>query len=293
MIKSMTGFGRSEVASRLGSVFCEMRSVNHRYLDISMKLPEGCGIFESKIRERLQKKIRRGRVDMVVAVDAPSFGAKEVGIDRDLANKYIAAINELKRNFRIKGEPTIGELLMLPNIIKYRAAPGHPFKLWPLIEKAIDKAEAELSKSRRKEGGELFKDILSRANKIGVSLNKIKGRSPMVVERYRKTLERELKQASSNTSADMEHIEKEVAVFARSCDISEEVTRMQAHLRSFTDAISKNSAEVGKRLDFISQELHREANTIGSKANDARIQDEVIEIKSQIEKIREQVQNVE
>lgn len=293
MIKSMTGFGRSEFTGKLGTVFCEIRSVNHRYLEISMRLPEGCSAFEAKVRERVQKKARRGRIDMVVAIDAPLLGTREVGIDKDLARKYVAAIDALKKEFGIKGAPNIGELITLPNIIKYKTTPIHPFKLWPIIEKAIDKAADELYESRLKEGKALFKDISSRAKKIEASLKKIKGRSPAVVERFRKALAKELAGASAGSGADMERIDKDVAIFARGCDISEEVTRMQAHLKSFVESISKNGTEVGKRLDFISQELHREANTIGSKANDANIQEEVIEIKSQIEKIREQVQNVE
>ena len=159
MIKSMTGFGRSELTGKLGTVFCEIRSVNHRYLEISMKLPEGCSAFEAKVRERVQKKVRRGRVDMVIAVDAPLLGIGDVGINKDLARKYAAAINELKKEFGIKGAPNIGELILLPNIIKYKTTPIHPFKFWPVMEKAIDKAADELCESRMKEGAELFKDL--------------------------------------------------------------------------------------------------------------------------------------
>jgi len=293
MIRSMTGFGRGEAAAARGSLQIEMRTLNHRFFEISSRLPENFMVFEDKIRAEIAKKIKRGKVNLSMTYENPRKSSPKLIIDTKLARKYQDLLLSLKRSLKAKDDIRLSQIISFPNVITVEEAPKDDTKLWPDVKAALDRALASLVKMREAEGKDLADDILKRKKTILKDIILIERRAKLSFKEYRVQLLKKIKELSSGKiNLDKGRVELEVALFAKNSDISEELTRIKAHLGSFEDAL-KRETEVGRKLDFITQELHREINTVGQKTNDYKISQLAIAIKGEIEKIREQVQNIE
>lgn len=292
MIKSMTGFGKGEIKFPGGQIVAEIKTVNHKFFDTSLKLPETIAPFEDRIKEVLQKKINRGKVNVNVIYENNGPKNEVIVINRKLAKSYYAGIIGLKKVLDLKEPVGLKELINLPGVINYAATQESLTVLWPKIEKALSAALASLIIDREKEGKALRKDFFKRAAAIDKMLAEIKSSSHLSIREYRARFEKKVKDLTNGHEIDKGRLEMEVAIFAKDIDISEEITRLKNHLANFKRTLGVNG-EAGKKIDFIAQELHREINTIGSKASDFKISRNVIEIKSEIEKIREQAKNIE
>ncbi len=292
MIKSMTGFGKGQSISQVGAITAEIRSLNHKYFDVVARLPNHLSIFEDKVRDYLKKKIRRGRINLSVFWEGKEKGKAPFSLDMNLAKRYHRELLKLKRNLGLKDDLGITQIASMPEVITYEQKREKVRQLWPELKKAIERALYKLDCMREAEGRRLLRDLLKRVKRIRYCLGNIEKQLPRVIDRYRKNLLQKVKRLSGLKKPDQDRLAEEVALFVRNCDVSEELTRIKSHLKGFKTAL-RNQKEAGKELDFIAQELFREANTIGAKSGDFKISRWVIKIKSQIEKMREQLQNVE
>lgn len=293
MLRSMTGFGKGIAESKLGRAKVELKSLNCKFFEVVSKLPSNLTLFEDKIRELLQKKVARGRLTLFLNYGSKVTKGDEIHIDKKIAKQYYNRIYALKKFLGIKGDVGIEQIIALPGVIAYHPQEDDAKKLWPLIARALALAIEDLTHSKAREGKMLGKNIRQIVKTIEMALNKIKKRAPLVAYDYKKRLLKNVKNITGTIKIhNPERIEEEAAIFARNCDITEEIHRICAHISGFRKILA-NHGETGRRLDFVAQEMYREANTIGAKANDFSIAKEVIKIKSHIEKIREQVQNVE
>ncbi|MFA5255643.1 MAG: YicC/YloC family endoribonuclease [Candidatus Omnitrophota bacterium] len=292
MIKSMTGFGKGEVRFPGGQIIVEIKTVNHKFFDASLKLSETIAPFEERIKETLQKKINRGKVNVNIIYEHSGAKDEVIAVNRKLAKSYYAGIVGLKKALGLKEAVGLKELISLPGVINYAATQESLTVLWPKIEKALSAALASLISDRTKEGQALHKDFLKRVAAIDKMLAEIKSSSHLSIKEYKERFEKRVRDLTNGHAMDKGRLEMEVAIFAKNIDISEEIIRLKNHLANFKRTLGVNG-EAGKKIDFIAQELHREINTIGSKASDFNISKNVIEIKSEIEKIREQAKNIE
>lgn len=288
----MTGFGKGEMKFPGGQIIVELKTVNHKFFDASLKLPETISPFEDRIKEALQKKINRGKVNVNVIYENNRAKDEVVAINKKLAKSYHAGMVSLKKSLGLKEPVGLKELIALPGVINYAATQESLTVLWPKIEKALSAALTALILDREKEGKALYRDFSKRVSAIDKMLAEIKSRAHLSIKEYRERFEKRVKDLTSGHKMDKGRLEMEVAIFAKNIDISEEITRLKNHLANFKRTLGTNG-EAGKKIDFIAQELHREINTIGSKASDFNISRNVIEIKSEIEKIREQAKNIE
>jgi len=292
MIKSMTGFGMSQSKFKGGSVIVEIRTVNHKFFDASLKLPETIAPFEDRIKEMLQKKIQRGKINVNIIYDNAGSRAEVITINKKLAKSYYSGLMNLKKHLGLKDTLGMKDMVGLPGVINYEVTQGGLVTLWPKIEKALSSALERLLADREKEGRATHRDLRRRIDNAAKMLAEIKSRSHLNIKEYRERFADRVKDLTSGRQIDKGRLEMEVAIFAKNSDISEEIARLKNHLANFKRTIALNG-EAGKKIDFIAQELHREINTIGSKASDFKISKNVIEIKSEIEKIREQAKNIE
>ena len=272
MIKSMTGFGRGEYTDGKRSIIAEIKSVNHRYSDITIKMPRRYTFAEDKIKNAVKDKIRRGKVDVSIIVENITENDVNIKLNSMLAKQYYDNLTELRGEFDLSGDIALQFLASLP----------------------VSEAAANLEKMRAVEGEKLAEDLISKGEYIKEILDKIAERAPQVVTDYTAKLKDRIQElVGSSVQVPEDRILVEAAVFADKCAIDEEITRLNSHLVQLKNIIEKSSQPDGKKLDFLVQEMNREANTIGSKANDITITNYMLEIKSEIEKIREQVQNIE
>lgn len=292
MIKSMTGFGKGEARFKSGKVTVEIKTVNHKFFDASLKLPNGIIAFEDKIKEILQKKLKRGKINLNLTHDGAFLKNGKIAINKKCAKNYYSELEALKKHLGLQEEINLKDIIALPGVVSFDSMETGLESFWPKIKKAIDMAIDRLIVDREKEGKALYKDLTDRTKKIGKMLAVIKSRAHLNIDEYRKRFADRVKDLTGGRDIDMGRLEMEVAIFAKNCDISEEITRLANHLSNFDKTLSAGG-EVGKKIDFIAQELHREINTIGSKASDFKISKNVIEIKGEIEKIREQAKNLE
>lgn len=292
MIKSMTGFGKGQTLSPRERITVEIRSLNHKYFDLVSRSPSNLSTFDDKIRDCVKKRIRRGRVNLFLTREGKEKEKSQFLVDMNLARKYHRELLKLKRNLRLKDDLGITQILSLPEVISYEQKKENVSQLWPYIKRALQRALYKLGRMREAEGRRLLRDLLRRTKSIRYYLGNIETQLPKVIEGYRKNLFQKVKALSGLKKPNQDRIAEEVALFVRNSDVSEELTRIKSHLKAFATAL-RNQREAGKELDFIAQELFREANTIGAKSGSFRISRWVIKIKSQIEKIREQLQNVE
>jgi len=292
MIKSMTGFGKGQLVSEAGTITVEVRSLNHKYFDIVSRLPNHLAIFDDKVRDYIKKKIRRGRINLSVSWESKEKTKSLFSLDLNLAKRYHRELLKLKRGLGLRDDLGLAQIVSLPEVITYEQKKDKARELWPCLKKAIERALYKLDRMRQAEGRRLSQDLLSRIRRIHYYLENIEKQLPKAIERYRKNLFQKVKAFSGIKRPNRDRIAEEVALFVRNSDVSEELTRIKSHLKAFRTAL-RNQKEAGKELDFIAQELFREANTVGAKSGSFRISRWVIKIKSQVEKMREQLQNVE
>ena len=289
----MTGFGKGSAENSQGRVSIEIKSLNHKYFDIVSRFASGFLVFEDRIKTAIQKHVKRGRINITLEYDDFTKKDADARIDIVAARRYAKQLKNLKKALGLSGEITVQQIMSMPGIITNKPKKIRPESQWPLVKTALEKAQKQLLTSKIQEGKATKTDLLKACRKIENALKLIKHQVVERKKRYRAKLTKNIKSITGKKNVrDRERLEEEIAIFARNSDISEEVMRIDAHLKAFKKAAS-NSKEIGRRLDFIAQEISREANTIGAKANYFRIARETIKIKSLVEKIREQTQNVE
>jgi len=290
-MRSMTGYGRGECAKDGFKFTVELNSINRKQSDIAVNLPKELVELEPRIRDEINAHLSRGRINAVVAYHR---GAAEerVELDETLAQAYLKAIQKLQRKTKLNGSITLDTILRAPGVLKLAESAMDAGAMWSSVEVALKKALAQLVKMREKEGKFLSADLSKRLEVLAAGLTAIRQAAPDTVRRYREQLHARVQEAGLNVPLDDERLAKEVVLFADRCDISEEITRLDSHLQQFRDCL-KSSEPVGRTLDFLAQEMNREINTIGSKANAAEVSQHVVKMKAELEKIREQVQNIE
>ena len=294
MIKSMTGFGRGEYTDGKRSIIAEIKSVNHRYSDITVKMPRRYTFAEDKIKNTVKDKIRRGKVDVSIIVENITENDVNIKLNSMLAKQYYDNLTELRSEFDLSGDISLQFLASLPDVMKAIPDVEDEEEITKSILIPVAEAAANLEKMRAVEGEKLAEDLIAKGEHVKEILDKIAERAPQVVVDYTAKLKERIQDLiGSSVQVPEDRILVEAAVFADKCAIDEEITRLNSHLVQLKNIIEKSSQPDGKKLDFLVQEMNREANTIGSKANDITITNYMLEIKSEIEKIREQVQNIE
>ena len=292
MVRSMTGFGRGEV-SRDGKEFTvEIKTVNHRYLDIFIKMPRQISFLEDRVRELVSKAISRGKIDVYITYGNYGDDSRQVTIDEQLAKAYISALEELRDRFSLADDISVSLLSKCPEVLKVEQVEEDGEQLWEILKTALDDAVASLIRMREIEGEAMKKALLERADAIEAVIGKIEARAPEVPREYKTKLTERISDLLEQQVADESRIAMEVALFADRCSIDEELVRLRSHFGQMRQILDMDQP-VGRKLDFLVQEMNREINTIGSKANDLEITRYVVDVKSEIEKIREQVQNIE
>lgn len=293
MIKSMTGFGRGEFAEGLYSFKVEIKAVNHRYNDISIRMPRHISYLEEKIKKIIKKQIQRGKIDVYVNLEYIEESSIDVKVDINLAKSYKNALELLCNELNLKNDIRINNILSMTDIIKTERKVLDEDKIWFSLKEALEISLDDIMTMKISEGKELKKDIISHLSKIEEILVEIEKRSPLVVVEYKEKLKERISDLlDSNIDIDEEKLNTEIVYFADKSNINEEIIRLKSHLKQFISILNENNS-VGRKLDFLIQELNREINTIGAKASDVLICKNVVEVKSEIEQIREQVQNIE
>ena len=292
-MKSMTGYGRGECAKEGFKFTVELNSINRKQSDIAVNLPKELIELEPRIRDVINTQLSRGRINVVVAYHrAASKPEEQVELDVALARSYHRAIHKLQKEMKLDGPLTLDTILRAPGVMKLAETTVDPESVWPGVETALRKALSQLIKMREKEGKFLATDLSRRLAMLEAGVDKIRKIAPETVSRYREQLHARIKEAGLDIALDDERLVKEVIFFADRCDITEELTRLGSHLVQFHETL-KSTEPMGRTLDFLAQETNRELNTIGSKANAAEISQEVARMRAELEKIREQVQNIE
>lgn len=293
MIKSMTGFGRGESSDGVHSFNVEVKTVNHRYNDIIVRMPKHLLFLEEKIKKYIKKFISRGRVEVYINLDYLVDSNIEVNVNVPLALAYKRGLENIINQLGIEDNVSLSHLLTLPEILKTERQEPDEDAIWSCLSEALEIALENVMNMRKKEGLELKKDIERQLRKLEVLIAEIENRAPLVVREYKeKLVDRIQELLDEDTDLDEERLNLEVVLFVDKSDINEEVVRFKSHIKQFYMSLEQEEP-MGRKLDFLIQEMNREANTIGSKANDLEIINNVMDIKSQLEKIREQVQNVE
>ena len=294
MIKSMTGFGRSEYADGKRNIIVEIKSVNHRYSDISVKMPRRYSFAEDKVKQTVKERIKRGKVDVSIIVENITENDINIKLNEPIARQYYENLTLLNEQFNLSGEISLRLLATMPDVMKAIPDVDDEEEITKAILVPVGDAALNLEKMRAVEGEKLAEDLISRGETIKDLLDKIAERAPGVVVDYAAKLrERIAELIAGNAAVPEERIVTEAAIFADKCAIDEEITRLNSHLIQLRNIVDSPKDAEGKKLDFLVQEMNREANTIGSKANDITITNYMLEIKSEIEKIREQIQNIE
>ena len=299
MLKSMTGFGRGQYEDENFSITVEMKTVNHRYNEVAIRLPRFLNPLEDKIRKTILKTVNRGRIDVFINADYTTSENCTLKVDKNLAAAYHKALQEVGaaiglEELNINSAQEVMYLSRCQDVINVKEGFFDVETVWPKVEQAVAEALKNLVAMRETEGGNIYGDFIYRADLIAEKLTQIEARSPMVVEEYQAKLTERLNNllADHNITVEPERLLQEVAIFADRASITEEIVRLKSHIKQFKNIINSDQP-VGRKLDFLIQEFNREANTIASKANDYTLAQIVVEIKAEIEKIREQIQNIE
>lgn len=293
MVRSMTGFGRGTFSDSGKEFTVEVKSVNHRYIDFYIKLPRQIAFLEERVREIVSKSIYRGKVDIFISFEDRSEDSKSVTLDEALADAYIQAIEKLKEKYNLADDISVSLVSRLPDVLRIEKNEDDEEQLWKVLYNALVIAISSLIQMREKEGNELRDSLFQKADNMQDIIKHISERSPEVVLEYKQKLENRIKDLLNQQTIDENRIAMEVAIFADRCSIDEELVRLGSHLSQLRDILSIQQQPVGRKLDFLVQEINREINTIGSKSNDIIITKNVLELKSETEKIREQIQNIE
>lgn len=292
MIKSMTGFGRCEIVENNRKFTVEMKSVNHRYLEVNLKMPKMLNFFESAIRTELKKYISRGKVDIFITYE--DFSEKEATIhyNKEAAGEYLKYLQQMAEDFGLENDIRVSTLSKYPEVFTMEEVAVDEEELWKELQKAVDGAAETFVNTRVVEGEHLRDDLLEKLDGMLQQVAFIAERSPRMLEEYRRKLEDKVRELLADAAVDEARLLTEVTLFADKVCVDEEVVRLRSHIET-TKATLQEGGSIGRKLDFIAQEMNREANTILSKANDLEISNCAIELKTEIEKVREQIQNIE
>ena len=294
MVKSMTGFGRGEYNDGKRNMIAEIKSVNHRYSDISVRMPRRYQFAEDAVRSTVKQHISRGKIDVQISVEYIAESDIKVELNKPLAEQYIQNFKVLKDEYGVQGEVTLELLSGMPEVLKQSSDVEDEDEIRQSIIKATDAAAENLEKMHAVEGEKLAEDLLERADLIKAMVGEIEVKAANLPGIYKEKLRARIDELLDGASVVPEdRLAQEVAIFADHADITEEITRLRSHMDQMKSIINESKGADGKKLDFLVQEMNREANTIGSKANDRGITEVMLRIKSEVEKIREQVQNIE
>jgi len=291
MLRSMTGYGHCEYTENDISFTIEIKTVNHRYIDIFLKMPKQLSVFEDMIRSLVSAKIQRGKIDIYITYDNKSSDFQEVILDEGLAKAYCDALRKISDGLGLRDDISATSLARFPDILKVEKQENNE-EVGKILEKAFSMALDELVQMRTREGEKLKESLLANLSTIEDYIEKIKEKAPLVVKEYKEKLEMRLNELIDIQRVDPARIATEVALFADKCSIDEELVRLKSHIIQMREMLDVGSP-VGKKADFLIQEMNREVNTIGSKASNIDITRNVVELKSEIEKLREQIQNIE
>ena len=292
MINSMTGFGRAEVQDTVKRFTVEIKSVNHRYLDFNIKLPKKLSFFENAIRATLKEYMQRGKIDVFITYEDFTQSRVSLQYNSDLARQYLEHLRAMSEEFHIENDMTVSKLGRFPEVFTMEEQPVDEKELWYLLEKALKEAAGQFSLSRNQEGETLRVDLLAKLDHMLDNVESVEARSPQILAEYRGKLEQKMRELLSDSQIDENRIAAEVILFADKICTDEETVRLSSHIENMRQVLSEGDG-IGRKLDFIAQEMNREANTILSKANDLETSNIAIELKTEIEKVREQIQNLE
>ena len=292
MIKSMTGFGRSEVSEGARKFTIEMKAVNHRYLDVTIKMPKKLNVFEAAIRNELKNYIQRGKVDIFITYEDTSENNVMIKYNRDIAAEYMKYLKEMAEEFGLDNDVRVSTLSRYPEVLSMEEQNADEEEIWKVLQKAVDIAAQGMAESRVREGENLKADLLAKLDDMEKHVAFIAERSPQIIAEYRQKLSDKVHELLAGAAVDENRIATEVTIFADKICVDEEMVRLRSHIEAVRKALL-DGGSIGRKLDFLAQEMNREANTILSKANDLTVSDCGIELKTTIEKIREQIQNIE
>lgn len=292
MIRSMTGYGRAEVLVNGRNILVEIRSVNHRYFEFSCRSPRAYGFLESRLKTYLQGKLSRGKVDVNVSIQTVEGSSASVQVNRELAASYVQALRALEEPLGLRDDLSLSVISRFSDIFTVNKETEDEDAIWSDVLQVADEATGRFVQMRETEGAKMKEDVESRLDFILQAVEQVEARSPKTVEEYRARLYNKMSEVLGNTQIDEQRILTEAALYAEKIAVSEETVRLRSHVGQFR-AILAQGGPVGRKLDFLIQECNRETNTIGSKAQDIEIARIVVDIKSEIEKIREQIQNIE
>ena len=291
MVKSMTGYGRCEtVGGRRITV--ELKSVNHKYFEFSPRVTRGYGFLEDKLKSYVQSRVARGKIDLFLSIETLEDADVVVSVNHSLAAGYIAALREITERYKLPDTVTVNSLSRYSDIFSVHKAPEDEEAIWAAVQPVAEKAVDAFIAMRETEGSRLYEDVMARAAVILELVGKIEARSPETVKAYRERLEMKLREVLSDTAIDEQRILTEAAIFADKVAVAEETVRLRSHFEQLKSLLGAEEPS-GRKMDFLVQEMNRETNTIGSKASDSQIAYMVVDIKAEIEKIREQIQNIE
>ncbi|MCM1261915.1 MAG: YicC family protein [Butyrivibrio sp.] len=292
MIKSMTGFGRYEIAEAERKITVEVKSVNHRYLDVSIKMPKKLNFFEAAIRNELKNYIQRGKVDIFITYEDFTESNICVKYNKEVAAEYMKYLEQMQKDFELDNDIRVSTLSRYPEVLSMEEQTIDEEELWLLLEKSLKGALEGFVASRIKEGENLRDDLIAKLDGMLEHVGFIEERSPEIITEYRQKLEDKVKELLEDTQIDESRLLMEVTLFADKVCVDEELVRLRSHIEMTRDNLVQGGS-IGRKLDFIAQEMNREANTILSKTNNLEISNHAIELKTEIEKVREQIQNIE
>ncbi len=292
MLRSMTGFGRGEDTIGGRHIVFEIKSVNHKYFEFNSRIPRGYLFLEDKLKAYIQGKISRGKVDVFLQIETLEEMDVQVLVNHSLASAYVTALQELKERYQLPDEPSLALLSKYSDIFSVHKAPEDEDAVWEAVRQVADQAIASFLKMREAEGARLKADILEKAGEIVALVDQVERHTPETVEHYRERLKAKIEELLQDNRFDEQRVLTEVAIFADKVAVDEETVRLRSHFQQLQRLVDSDGP-VGRKIDFLVQEMNREANTIGSKSVNSQIAYLVVDIKALIEKIREQVQNVE
>lgn len=292
MIKSMTGFGRSEFIDECRKLTVELKSVNHRYLDVNIKMPKKLNYFEAGLRTVLKKYVTRGKIDIFITYEDLSANSAVLKYNYELAKEYMKYFSRLEEDFGIKNDVSVMSLAKSPDVLIMEEKTVEEEELWKFIDKVFEEACEGFVSSRLTEGEHLKEDIISKLKCMLKHVDFIEKRLPIIIDKYRLKLKEKVKELLEDSQIDESRIAAEVVIYADKICVDEETVRLKSHIEKMMKEL-ENGGDVGRKLDFLAQEMNREANTILSKSDDIDITNVGIDLKTEIEKIREQIQNIE
>ena len=292
MIRSMTGYGKQNLSVGGREYQIEIKSVNHRYLDINVKIPKAISHLEETIKKEISNKIKRGKIDVFVSFENNSEEGRKIEINKQLAKLYIEQLKELAQEEKIDSNIEVMDIAKIPDVLTIKVDEENS-KIKDEIKQVTQGAVTRILEMKNIEGEKISQDLLQRIRNIQSKIVEISAKSTGLIEEYVVKLEKRIKEILQTEEIDKTRLAQEVVIYADKCSIEEEITRLKSHIYQFKNLIADNNETIGKKLDFIIQEMNRETNTIGSKANNLEITNGVIDIKTELEDIREQIQNIE